>query len=712
MPTKPAKWLHVLLALAGSTLVFLAANELHRMASDPRITLNYFFNGDTLYPAALCQDLAENPDALETWRFTGATDLYPDVLLYAIAWKITGSVAPAIVVCSCALFVLLLLSVGTLLGALTDRSEQPAHYAALLAVGALFLSLNALGKVDNYSLRCPLMLTCHGGSTICVIFGLAIAMRLLLADEWRWRHRLMLAALFVQTALCMASDRLILVQFVVPVVAALMFARLVLGAIVPTRRVVWISGTLIAAAISGQLLLRLVQQPWEDVVHPGQFSIPALWHGLTLAATGFARKLAAGDVLHSTTAIALALSAVYAVATCWRRITGRLDPRLVDQRQLLATVYFLALCISSLAAATLSGMLTASVPLSADYQWTIGTRYFLPVLLLPFFACSYMVTAFLQRRYPGLPTWPIAAAILLASVGSLLAARAQPHEGGQAVWQYYPANVRELDEAAGRLGVRDGLADHHSARVFTLLSRQGLRVRAIVRNADSPSGCAPYPKLGNMRWYTPDGFAPSFIVIYDDGMGIDLHRTPSRAEIIARYGEPAESTSAGGLAVLFYHRTGDESFRQMAQHDCGFIREMYSFKIHEVVRFPSHSLPSTIGTPAPLQPRVALEGHDRPCILTNGPYMAMRKRGVYRVRAIASTSGQVTSGRLEVMLIDPARDQRELCGVVELPLGDRRDASVFVHVDDRLCGRLLTARVYYHGVGSLEVHSIEVERSP
>ncbi len=711
MPIGRKYLLHGTLLTSGIALVLLAARDLHRVASDPDVTLNYFFNGDTLYPAALCQDLTADVNSLASWRFTGATDFYPDLLLCALAHWITGEVAPAMVLCTCTLFALLVLSAGFLLGTLTERSERSAHLAALLGLAAVYLLLNALGNFDNYLLRCPLMLTCHGGSTICVISGLAFVIGLLFADNWRWRHRLALAALFVQTALCMASDRLILVQLVVPTVAALAISRIVVGQAVSTRRSLWIGGTLLAAAVAGQQMLRLVQPSWEDVMHD-PFSFRSLWNGLIVAARGIARQVIAGDVLHST-AVATFVSAVVYVATIsWRRIAGRLNTKTIDARLFVVACSFVAMCVSSIAAATASGMLTASVPLNDDYQWTIGTRYFLPMFVLPFLMLSYTASGLIQHRFPGAPASAVALSALAAAAVLLVEAQNRPHRDGQDVWRYYPPQVRELDEVAERLGLRDGLGDHHHARVFAMLSRRGLRVRAIMRSTDSPSGCSPYPKLGNMKWYWERDFRPSFIVLYDDGLGIDLHRTPSRSEVAARFGEPAETGSAGGLPVLIYNRPADTAFRAIPTLDYRFIREAYSFKINEAIRFPGHSLPSKMTTPAPFQPRVAVEGRDQPGIVTDGPELVMRKKGVYRVRAIASSTGRVPNGRFEIALFDPARDQRELCGVVELPPGDRQEASLLINVDDRLLGRLLMARVYYHGFGTLEVHSIEVERSP
>lgn len=715
MSSRSQGLVNALLIAGGIALVILASREVLRVANDPATNLTYFFNGDTLYPAALWKDLRQEYRSLESWRFTGATDFYPDVLIYAAAHGITGNVASAMVLCTCAMFVLLVLSSWLLLCSLTNRPDRAAHLAGLLALSALFLSLNALARFDNYTLRCPLMLTCHGGSTICAIFGLAIVVRLLFADVWRTGHWLLLLALFVQTALCMASDRLIFVQLVAPTVATLVFARLLLGSLLSTRRIIWISVTLIGATVVGQLMLRLVQQPWEDVMQSEHFSVRALGRGLSVAATGTAKHLAAGDVLHSTAVATLALVLGYLAIVGGRRIFGRLDARTIDPRLFLASSWFLAMCASSLGAATLSGMLTASVPVSAEYQWTIGTRYFLPMLLLTFFLLPYTVSTLARSRFSVMSEWPIAASFSAISVIALAATHRQPHGEGQDVWHYYPTQVRELDEAAERLGVRHGFADHHSARVYTMLSRRNLQVCGIMRSADSPSGCAPIPRLGNMHSYFKYGnapFAPAFIVLFDDGMGVDLHRTPSRSEIVQRFGEPAAIATSGGLPVLFYHRSSDELFQRIPEVDYRFSRESYHFQIRERIRFPAERLPSKIAEPLPNQPHLAREGRDPPSILTDGPEMAMRKKGVYRVRALASSKGFVSAGRLEVTLVDPARNQHELCGVVNLPLGDRRDVSLLINVDERLLGRLLFARVYYHGAGDLEVHSIEVERSP
>src|SRR5688572_9131944 len=151
-------------------------------------------------------------NAPANWRFSGATDFYPDLLYYAVAKSCTGEVAPAMIVSICLLFVSLALAGAFLVGVITDRPERLGYVAAVFGMAALYLLLNARCRFENLTLKQPLMLTYHGGSATCVIGGLGIVLWLVLAERWNWRHWLGLTALYVNSTLCMASDRLIFVQ--------------------------------------------------------------------------------------------------------------------------------------------------------------------------------------------------------------------------------------------------------------------------------------------------------------------------------------------------------------------------------------------------------------------------------------------------------------------------------------------------------------------
>lgn len=702
----------------GSLLLALSAKEMYRFASDPAVSLWHFFKFDTLFPAALYEDMAADFQSLRQWRFTGATDIYPDVLLYMAARWITGGVAPAMVVCTCVLFALLILSIAFLYGSLTDRSQRHAQLAALLGLAAIFLLLNVACNFRKFALLFPLVLTYHAGSAICVISGLAIVIGLLFAKVWNWRHRLGLVALVLQTALCMASDRLILVQLIVPCIATMAFARGMLGSTLPGKRLGWTGGALILSALLGHLLLRLIQPAFDDFIRHGRYSFESLGKGLGLAVTGTARQLADGDVLHIVAVATLAAAIAYVAAVSWCRLRGTASAETVNRRQFFMAAFFVAMTGSTLGAAALSGQLVSGLLLDTDYLWAVASRYLIPLLLLPFFLLPLTVGAIARSWQPRSTGWGFAVLTLAVTTALLVTIQRQPRGDGQDVWNYYPPVAREMDEQAARFGLKHGLAESEKARIVTLFSRQGLRVRSIIRCADSPSGASPFPHLDNVNWHADragsryGGLELSFIILHDEGLDHDFFRTASRAEVLARFGEPAETVTVNGSAMLIYNRPTDEAFRLQHLIDYRFIRETFSFNLRDVVRFPGCSLPSKIVPPVPLQPRIAIEGRESPGLLTDGPEMIMRKKGVYRVRALISSQSRTPSGRFEIFLLDPMTTQKELCGVLDLPVGDQKEVSLLLTIGDRLLGRALVARVSYHGIGNLEVHSIEVERSP
>src|SRR5258708_33621701 len=56
------------LILTGTILVLFAAKEMHRVASDPSVSLWQFFKHDTLFPAAMYEDISADLSSLRDWR--------------------------------------------------------------------------------------------------------------------------------------------------------------------------------------------------------------------------------------------------------------------------------------------------------------------------------------------------------------------------------------------------------------------------------------------------------------------------------------------------------------------------------------------------------------------------------------------------------------------------------------------------------------------
>ncbi len=154
---------------------------------------------------------------------SAATVIYPDMIVYFSARAITGSVGAAMVVCSAAVFfALLLLSCHLLIRTMTSPEHHFTQTCIVLLLGAMFLLFNAKCGISDTFLRFPFILTFHGGEQICLVLDLALINYLIQSPSWDRRHSLALVGLFVNTMLCVLSDRLIIGDLVIPGIVALL----------------------------------------------------------------------------------------------------------------------------------------------------------------------------------------------------------------------------------------------------------------------------------------------------------------------------------------------------------------------------------------------------------------------------------------------------------------------------------------------------------
>ena len=149
------------------------------------------------------------------------------------------------------------------------------------------------------------------------------------------------------------------------------------------------------------------------------------------------------------------------------------------------------------------------------------------------------------------------------------------------------------------------------------------------------------PLVENAHWYfeTPGGGpAPRYqFILVTEGLGT---WTPSRKEVIKRFGEPASviTFANGGMYALIYTRPCDVEFQEIAEHEFHFIREKFRFQVGEKVGFPAHALPSLLLGSSPPHERTAIEGCVPAGQLSSGPFMHFREAGTYRVTVASSSS--------------------------------------------------------------------------
>ena len=694
--------------LAGFALLVLGAQQLHRSASDQRVSLYPLFNSDTLFCAAVYEDLIVDGYSWNGWRCSAATVIYPDCIIYFGARALTSSTAPAMVLSTCITFVLTLAAFFFLLRTLIPPEQRPYQTMILMGLGAIFLLINAKGGLKSPFFRMPLTVTFHSGELLCVVFDLALVSYLINAGE---RQRLALAGVFANTALCMLSDRLILIHFVVPTIATLVAIRLLLGSQgenLSLRRIGAIAVVLISATTTGRVLLRTIQPTWEDKINVYPFEMEHAIQGLWAVLEKCRQQIAVRERLHIMAALWLLFSSSIVLTALARRIrsvvSGDRLP-MTHRGLLLVSVFYLAMTASTLGAVCYAGALYRP-PHLTDVEWMGGSRYFIPVLVIPFFAIGIWLV-----RLPALAN-PMAATIVVV-LGLNLAHQASkiPRADDQGVWHHYPPEVQQLDAIAKQHGLKYGLAGFWESKRLTLFSRNGLRVHPIIEQPVSVNGFIPFHWLSNARWYfdAPRGGGEpryQFIVVKESSIP-----SASRARTIETFGKPAAAIPLGPQRVFIYNRPEDKRFREAVAHDSFFLREKFRFQINEAIRFPAKTLPAPLFGLHPPSERIAIEGCLPAGLLSCGPCLSMREKGRYRITIATSSSvDDDPNGRWEIVMTMPHNREQYVVANGPLTQGPLAITEHEINIHDKHLGEILECRVRFEGWGVLEMDYVEVKR--
>jgi hypothetical protein len=521
------------------------------------------FNSDHLLVSGVCDDVLSGR-SLSGWHWPGAPYVFPDMLLMLPCRWLLHQLAAEFVAYDALLFLALLAAaaaVGRAAG-LGRRQAWAAAAAGLLLLLATYLGPAYCGRV---------LQICPPGSHLGVLpIGLLLLALAAAALRRGWRPAA--AVLFVACGgLGAFSDKLLVVQFLVPLAAAL----LVLAAcrVIGPRSLAWHLG-LIAAAVLLALALRwlvpytgICIQTIEDAFQPPR------WEHLG-ALLGRLRTVLSGQYLLQAL-IPLQLLAAVAVV---RAYTGRGGSAAKEGEQgphpaaarLVGLVLLLApLC--NLGALAVTGM-------------TDGTeRYALPVYVLPFLTLGVLL-----RLLPGRPALAgfrvvVAAAVVLAAYR---AATGLPAVEPSALEPPYSPMARALDRLAEQRGIRYGLAGFWNARHLTLQSHAGVRVLPMT-NSGGPlvhaANSLHFLAAGPDELRTP---RYQFIVVARG----HPRNTPGPELVEWQFGTPNERLAVGEEEIWIYDRLHSSPFDR-------FLRAQLADRLVRTRPFVGPARPACLAQP-------------------------------------------------------------------------------------------------------------------
>jgi hypothetical protein len=483
------------------------------------------FNADHLYPSAVCEDVRLGRP-FGQWHFPGAPYLFPDMLLLLPCQLLPGGVAGEFIGYVFALFLSLLAAVAWL-GREVGLTRRQALGAA--AGGVLLLAAAHLDKAYEWRGTHIASPGSHVGIIPVGIALLALAVRLLR----RGPRVLPVAAFLVLGALGAFSDKLLLVQFLAPLAAALVLLACVrVFGIKPLAGMLGLVGGV--ALLSAGLRVAFVRLGFHLLrIEDGFLSAVKL--GDLPALLGQVCDGVAGQPLLAAFMPLYLLAGAAAVAVWLRRRTEGASAGPDRRGALVAALTLVLLPPCDL------GVLFAAGLSQRNEIW----RYMLPCYLLPLLLTGWLL-GLLPGRGARLGRVVIPALAVLVA-GWRLAERGR-ELAALKVEPPYPPLARVLDRLVRERGPMRGLAEFWVARPMQFLTRE----RVVVAPLDA-NGLPFFHASNPARFLADDprdtSVPPYRFVVVGPG---HLWPDPGPAMVSLLYGLPRERIPAGEYEVWLY----------------------------------------------------------------------------------------------------------------------------------------------------------------
>ncbi|MDB5459629.1 MAG: hypothetical protein JWO72_1370 [Caulobacteraceae bacterium] len=474
-------------------------------------------DADILLASSLAWDVSHHAYAWQGFQLPRIPSLFPDLLLQLASSAIAPSDRWALFGYMVSQFLAMVVAAGWLARLLTGVSLLRTTTVSLVVLSAVVLGDSTLPGLTaltmDYFQPCV-----HIGPYVAALFGAGLASRL--AMRWATGEA---ALFFALSTLALLSDKLLLVSYAVPTIAAIFATSIATWRKIPPRSLM-LTGVLVAGAASASALDSLLNRQ------------PDLQPDLTLAlarAQRFVGETAHYGLDHDiTTALFVLLPlAIFAVYLKWPWSIGGWDDDAGTKEdrarlfglQVAPAVVFLWV----FAAVALGGVLAATAFLA--YDGPTSYRYLVPVFLWPL----VFGIAALSARPPLRIIAYVGGAGLLAFilVGLVQSPDIRP---GVVTWRDATADCLTAQQKP--LGLKAGFADYWVSRPAMMASGWRLQVNQATWNGH------PYLWGNDRSWYDKDFLDPSRPPAYNFLVLTDLNADALRA----RYGNPDRVYRCGG----------------------------------------------------------------------------------------------------------------------------------------------------------------------
>ncbi len=478
-----------------------------------KLELHFFFNSDALYLPALYLDLFRDHGSLKDWFLTPAPYVVPDWPMYFLAARIFGQPYQAVA----AFFVMQIVLAFVLLNAINKRLLDKKNALVAAAFSILFCCLIAAERVVPFSFM--LVSAYHYGAFLMLLLSVFLVIRGIqertLAGAGKY-----VFAVFLVTMLASLSDKLFVVQFSLPAIAALLYMSV--KSMADRKTVIAFLLSISSGSVLGALLY--------TVVVPNALTTPAEFGLENLSANAHQLLTLAKHGLEGSVVAFAIIALFHLVAAGWFLFHLRMDK---TQYKLGNEVLFIV--VFSLCAAI--GLVTVVL----FNKMTLNGRYFIPLCFLPILfgpALAFKIFNETQAKMVSLSLL-CGSAIVVFALGRMAMKDDQDIKA-----DFYPPDIACIDEAISKHALRNGIAEYWDAKRVSVISKNTINIAQV------------FEDLSPHKWITTNA---AFKDAYDFAL-INQNRQapaqPNERRIIEINGKPKASVQCGSIKVLIYPQNG------------------------------------------------------------------------------------------------------------------------------------------------------------
>jgi hypothetical protein len=475
------------------------------------VDMQVFFNSDTLFPAALYQDLIHRGGSLSDWRLPQSPLFFPEWPLYFVTIPLAPNPYWAVVAYFVAQIVLTFFALAWLNRLFLDRGK--AFLCAGMSLSSLcYLCMKSVSQVIPF--KTLALRQYHFGTFLTGLVVLRLAAMAILWPETRVK-KAYLFLIFILSCLASVSDAIFVVEFCLP----LLIAPLYLWAkcVVPWRKALSVATSTAAGTACGLALYQHLGLSFGS--YHAHIEIRALSRNALRIESLFLNVWH----IHPTSLALCAL--VWATLFCMWAFVDKLKE---FQRPLSGSAKFLAaFCLASCG-------LAIAVCLMSNLE--VEVRYMAPFFFFPVFFAPYVTLAIR-------PSWLRTTAILVCMAGvfaaaiHFLASNPQPFAFHG---DYYPEEIQCMDAAFEKYGLDNGVAQYWDARRIAVLAKTQVNIAQVNY------------RLEHYFWNTSKStFRDSYDFAIIDPAASPLYRL-DEALIKAINGQPRDTVLCGQKEILVY----------------------------------------------------------------------------------------------------------------------------------------------------------------